>query len=166
MCLSCDSDSPSRNGTQVSIRIEQDPEYQHPFAFSPSNDASARFFDFLRARSRNAETLCSVPSPRDQDATDRLLLPINLNIKHPCLVSSTASGLRLRRVGPWHFTMPWPLRRTAWCVGGVIFPCRFLFHAHDDRTVDTSVDPDLFKTRCCSSDPASTLIRDCSSRPP
>jgi len=77
---------------------------------------------------------CNDIVPRDQDATDRRLLPITSNYKHPCLVSSTASDLRLPRVGPWHFTMPGPLRRTAWCVGGVFFPCRLLYaHRRSNR---------------------------------
>lgn len=90
---------------------------------STERRVSARF-DFLQARSRSVTSSCDDISPRDQDVTDRLLLPITSTNKHPCLVSSTASGLRRLRVGPWHFTMPGSLWRTAWCVGGVLFPCR------------------------------------------
>lgn len=120
--------------------------------------------DFLQARSYNVASSCDAAAPYDQDATDRRLLPITSIHKHPCLANSTALRLRFVRVGPWHFTMPRPRRRTTWYVGGVLFPCRFLSTPIDDRAGDTPVAHAVAKCGCVHPLP---LVRepDCLSRP-
>lgn len=115
--------------------------------------------DFLQARSRNVASSCDVATPHDQDATDRRLLPITSIHKHPCLANSTALHLRFVRVGPRHFTMPGPLRRIAWYVGDVLYPCRFQSTPIDDRVVDTSVAHAFAKCGCVSSAPVRSRAR-------
>lgn len=115
--------------------------------------------DFLQARSHNVSTSCDAATPCDQDATDRRLLPITSIHKHPCLANSTVFCLRFVRVGPWHFTMPRSRRRITWCVGGVVFPCRFLLRPTTIEPL-THLSPALFaKCGWSSSTPASSRAR-------
>lgn len=164
MCVSCSSDWTALQKYSSSIRIDRSrtPTPFHPLSAGRRVSALS---DFLQARSRNVSTSCDAVTSHDQDATDRLLLPITSIHKHPCLANSTVFCLRFVRVGPWHFTMPWPLRRTAWCVGGVLVPCRFLSTPIDDRTVDTSVARAFAKCGWCSSTPARSRARSLISPP-